>query len=380
MSINCPDMKKTPYITMLVCGALAFGCTRTEITPVTRDVAVKLSGELSPAGALTRGDGMIDPILANSGDLKGLPPKQLSIGIVTIETSSDAPTAPDWGLVGNSPYLDKGFFGGNELGDTPTSMTPEDAAWNGNIEFLNEQGTGRQDVFYDPTGDYYHFVGVYPYAAITGGLSTSSAGATVLFNIDGSQDIMASNSGRGNIDHPFAHDNHPDDVLTFSHKLTALRCRFVAESAVAKALYGTINSVKLVGQPDVVGLDIGANALDPTTPLTDERTAPAGISYPAVGTGGVVVTTPLTLSDVYTSADAVEFGYIMALPQQTYTFEIVTSVHGANNPLTVTYDFTAAAMPAAGTIYNLTFTMLETAKIELVAAPATEWWLDQTFD
>lgn len=365
---------------MLVCGALAFGCTRTEITPVTRDVAVKLSGELSPAGALTRGDGMIDPILANSGDLKGLPPKQLSIGIVTIETSSDAPTAPDWGLVGNSPYLDKGFFGGNELGDTPTSMTPEDAAWNGNIEFLNEQGTGRQDVFYDPTGDYYHFVGVYPYAAITGGLSTSSAGATVLFNIDGSQDIMASNSGRGNIDHPFAHDNHPDDVLTFSHKLTALRCRFVAESAVAKALYGTINSVKLVGQPDVVGLDIGANALDPTTPLTDERTAPAGISYPAVGTGGVVVTTPLTLSDVYTSADAVEFGYIMALPQQTYTFEIVTSVHGANNPLTVTYDFTAAAMPAAGTIYNLTFTMLETAKIELVAAPATEWWLDQTFD
>jgi hypothetical protein len=110
------------------------------------------------------------------------------------------------------------------------------------------------------------------------------------------------------------------------------------------------------------------------------RTTPSGISYPAVGSDGTAVTTPLTIDHL----DAITFGYMMALPAQTYKFKITTSVHGASNPLYATYDFMTAAVPlakpAAGTIYNLTFTMMESDKIVLTAAPAEDWYLDQRFD
>jgi hypothetical protein len=380
-------MKKIPYITLLVCGAFALGCTRTEITPVAERVAVKLSGELSSAGAQTRGEGRIDPILADQSSERGLPPKQLDIGIMTIEINTENPTAANWGDLAYSPYLDRGFFGGNQPGDSPDTMEEN---WNGNIEYTDRGGLNNQIVFYSRTGEYYHFVCVYPYADIIFEdedytmQNAAKNAAIVYFDIDGSSDIMASNRGYGNNEHPFGghHSTDPTDgTLRFYHKLAALRCKFVAESAVAKALYGTITSVELLEQPDVVGLNIGANALAPTTTaLTDERTTPNGISYPAVGSSGAAVTTPLTLPEAYTSADAEEFGYVLALPAQKYTFRITTSLHGSNNPLTATYDFTAATPAEAGTIYNLTFTMLETAEIELEAAEAAEWWLDQTFD
>jgi hypothetical protein len=392
-------MKKIPHITMLVCGAFALGCTRTEIVLVEPRVAVNLSGELSPAGAQTRGEGMIDPIAPfDDTNTKGLPPKQLEIGIMSIEINSDSPTVANWGNSAYSSYLDRGFFGGNYFGDSPTSLG---AAWNGNIEFTNSTGTALQDVFYSPTGEYYHFVCVYPFDDIVGHEDItnseiqesmrSGAGVTVYFNIDGSGDIMASTGGKGSIETPFGfnhNDNPTDGTVVFSHKLTVLRCKFVAESAMAKTLLGDITSVKLIDQPSVVKLNIGANYLDATTPLEDANPTnttsyDAVVSANSAGTDdpvGSARVDALTLPDTYTTGDALEFGYMLALPAQTYTFRITTSVHGTNNPLTATYDFTAAAMPAAGTLYNLTFTMLETSEIVLTAAEPSEWWLDQTFD
>jgi hypothetical protein len=370
---------------------LAWGCAREENVPVPERVPVRLSGEVSFAGVQTR-EGMIKPVPDTLGKII-LPPKQLTIGIVSIDYPGTAPTVAQWGLDAYSPYIDRGYFGGNKIGDTPESMGKY---WNGNIEYTNRDGTADQFVFYDLRGNYYHFVCVYPYDDIInpendGDTMQSAAGATVYFNIDGSGDIMASTRGWGNNEFPFG-DNHTTDpaddgILHFYHKLVALRCKFEAETTTAIQGYGTITSVELTGQPDVVGLNIGANAEAPlTTALTDEKTDT--ISYRAIAEYDVMADDGVTVVDAAGSVrthpltmevtDPLAFGYVLALPATKYTFRIITSVHGAANPLYATYEF--ATPPAPGTIYNLTFKMLESAKTVVEAAEAPEWWLDQTFN
>jgi hypothetical protein len=356
-----------------------------------------MRGALSPEGAHTRVnvDGMVNP------DSEGLPPDQLQIGIMTILTATDAvPSAPQWGQNAFSPDLYRGFFGGNIPGDSPGSLSKEGLEWNGNIEFTNRSGGAIQDIFYDPAGDYYNFLCLYPYRAIEDAIGDprdnnpawrDDNGAKGYFKIDGNDDVMVSTGGKGNIVNPWGSDyatDPTDGTVTFRHKLTALRCKFVAENAVAQALYGAITSVKLLEQPNVVSIDLGEAFLDLAgTPLEDEseNTSLDGalVSYPAVGSDGTTAsapsaTTPLAMPAAYTAADAVEGGYMMALPAGSYTFEITTSGLGSNNPLRATYVFDAT--PTEGSIYNLTFTMRETAEIALTAAEAKEWWLNQTFD
>ncbi|MDH6313579.1 hypothetical protein M2137_002369 [Parabacteroides sp. PFB2-10] len=410
-------MRQTLYIIALCCLTLLFGCNDEEDTPIPtkrpEKARVELSGSLPAPGIPTRADdeyndpgGMIHPI-PNSD---GLPPYQLKIGIVTIEFGSyennTPPTVAEW----NDPttYLDYGFFGGQSPNDKPGNYTEEASddpitpdphagatgptVWTGNIEYTNRKGDAIQQVFYDEMGIYYYMVAFYPYHAIydienveedeNGTIIWDDVlGAAVVFEVDGSQDIMASTMGGGNIEHPFT------EALTFSHKLTALRCHFFAESALAKSLYGTIDSVKLINQPKRIGLNIGKQAdagkyddelFDAERGLTTE--------YPAVrpkDTNGNPVTGSLSLPTTYATAAAVEFGYMLAMPAQTYTFSIFTSIRGKNNPVYVTYDFDpekTGVMPLAGKIYNLAFKLLETAEIRLEAAEAEEWWFDQRYD
>lgn len=345
---------------------MLFGCS-SEGEPASKEqVQVRLSGAVQASGlSKGLGEGMIDPQLPLVDD-KGLPPRQLPIGIMTVELpQASMPTVLQWD--NETAYLDRGFFGGS------VPLPPGTSVFDGNIEYTNRQGTALQQVFYDEMGTYYYLVCVYPYESIVDpedieAMRDPLTGVTVYFEIDGSHDVMASTAGMGNIDYPF------NSALVFSHKLTSLRCKFVAESSVAKGLYGDIVSVELLGQPDVVALNVGANALDPTTAVSDARTATVDYEAVRVSTGD------MSLPDTYLTADAVEFGYMLAMPARKYTFRIFTQKRG---PLYVTYDFDAdnvGTRPLAGWIYNLTFTMMESAEIKLEAAPATPWWLDQTYD
>jgi hypothetical protein len=338
-----------------------------------------------------------------------------------------APTPAQWGQEEHSPDLYRGFFGGVLPGDSPQSISAAGGEWTGNIEFTGRAGTAIQDIFYSEAGAYYNFLCVYPYRAINDAIGnpnavsgwSTEAGVKGYFKIDGNDDIMVSSGGSGNIDNPFGknHDTDPTDgTVTFHHKLTALRCKFVAESAVALGIYGSITGVALLDQPDIVSIDFGAAFDDPAgTGLVDERengdalnftdagdatvavTIPVStIAYPAVsetaeaGSGdvvGVARNSALPLPEGFSpTTDAVDYGYVLALPATTYTFSITTSGLGSDNPLVATYDFSAAsnanplAKPSEGTIYNLTFVMTETAEIILTAAEASEWWLEQTFD
>ncbi|MDL2265258.1 hypothetical protein LJC57_02365 [Parabacteroides sp. OttesenSCG-928-G07] len=393
-------MKQTFYIIALCCAALFFGCNGEEDMPIpakpSEKVRVKLSGSLQTTGIITRANdeeeyedpgGMIDPI-----DSDGTPPYQLKIGIVTIEFGSYEDSIPPTIAQWDDPttYLDYGFFGGQIPDDSPDKYGEhDDPGWTGNIEYTNRAGDAIQNVFYDEMGIYYYMVAFYPYHSIYNiedveedrennkTIIWDEEGATVVFEVDGSQDIMATGMGGGNIEHPFT------DSLTFSHKLTSLRCHFVAESALAKSLYGNITSVELIEQPLRIGLNIGkqANGGDDAKNSLTNAYPELTTDYPAVrrDSNGDPITAPLPLPSTYAATDAVEFGYVLAMPAQTYTFRIMTAIREEKNPLYVTYTF-PPNLPLAGTVYNLTFKLLETAEILLDVAPAEEWSFDQNFD
>lgn len=386
-------MKHTYYTILFCCLALFFGCESDEYNPVKTPerLRVKLSGSLPKRSIQTRAieydyvdpGGMIDPLEA------GLPPYQLKIGIVTIEFGNtenpDPPSVAEWN--NETTYLDYGFFGGSVPDDRPSNYEetgsgddPEsriDLGWTGNIEYTNRMGDAIQNVYYDEMGVYYYFVCVYPYHSIydienveedeNGSMIwDDELGAAVVFEVDGSQDIMASTMGFGNIDKNF------NETLYFSHKLTSLRCHFFAESELAKTMYGTIDSVKLVDQPLRIGLNIGKQAeADKHEDELFDADSELKTDYPAVRSSEVSL--PLTA----TSAD---FGYMLAMPAQSYRFKIFTSGRGKQNPLYAEYTFTDDDHPQAGKMYNLTFKMLETAEILLEAAEAKGWNFDQTFD
>lgn len=396
----------------LAFAALFFGCAREqgEFPVDGKKVRVELNGAMRSTSATVArgaGEGIINPItpLEKPGTPgSGLPPRQLGIGIFTVEVdqplTDPIPAYGVWGLRESVPYLDRGFFGGDKPGDTPDNIAGGE--WNGNIEYTTRDGQALQYVFYEETGiTAYYFVCFYPYDAINDientddfetttnsmkiddGEVLTGEGATVYFAIDGSQDVMASTMGAGSINSPFGSNTNPfDESLVFSHKLVALRCNFIAENYIAKEICGDIYEVYLLYQPDIVGLNIGKQANDPTTPLTDERSDVndgEGIRYSAVTDHSK--TNPLDDLPYFgqnapgADPDPVNFGYILAMPGKEYLFRLVTSTR---KYVDVSYTFPADTK--AGWVYDMTFNLLETAEVLLDATPIEEWWIDQKFD
>lgn len=382
-------MKRRIYISILILTTLLFGC-RIDDVPERKCVKVDLRGEMqTPASKLrTRGggEGRIDPIAGL------LPPWQLTIGIVTIELEGETEVLDpkEWNT--ETAYLDPGFFGGDFIGDKPENYIetgdPENQGlisdeWTGLIKYINLTLDAEQQVFYNESGIWYYLMCIYPYDEdnifneVSNGVEIGDEGAWVYFNVDGSQDIMASTMGSGNIEKPFK------KALEFSHKLTALRCNFIAESDLAVELYGDIESVELLEQPSMLQLNVGESVRG----LSGLTVAPfsTDTSYIAVrDTLEDGSPMPLELLSLETDPDAkaVEFGYFLAMSAGRYTFKIVTSERGEHNPLYVTYDFGSSEedFPKAGTIYSLTFKMLETAEILLEAGDPENWYFEQQYD
>ena len=348
---------KTSYLAIVTSSVfLLFGCQRSdEPSPQQEKVRVKLSASIKAGKNITRGEGLIAPV-------NGLPPRQLEIGIITVERAeSSIPEPIDWNDV--TTYPDRGLFGGDRIGEDPIS--------DGNIEYTDQEGNVIQQLFYDDTGIYYFLVAMYPYAGseIDSDLILDDTGASIIIPADGSQDIMASTLGWGNKDNPIV------QPLVFSHQLTCLKYKIFAESDVAADLYGDIAAIELTGQPDYIGLNIGLKAIgeeaifDAAEKYIDYPT----VDFPDEGNR--------ELLPIPANTDGVgDFGYVLAMPKQTYTFRITTEKRGS---FYATYDFSENSLPAipqAGVIYCLTFRMMESAEIELTAAEAEEWWIDQTFD
>lgn len=336
---------KRPYIIFaLFSVALLGGCERER--PVPQVVEVVINGGISNTRAEM---GQIIP-------QDGLPEEQLSVGIVTVNFRTSDPTTiqPDvnaW--KGTSADFTRGYFGGPGLGASPVT--------NGEIKYTNEYGTVIQKVFYDETGEHYFIRVVYPYQDAE--LIQTDNGAAVVFSeLDGSQDILCSNLGWGNITNPEISTNETDRVVIFSHMLSLFRIKIEPENETAAAQYGLIKSIRIIDQPSsiIVGM------ID----LATEAYSSGDTDYYCVGF------TPCGLT-----SGPVDAGYIMALPERKFTIEAETQ---NRLWLSVELDFATALEPyktsAAGTVYDVTVKFMESYELKLEVSEAKEWWMNSEFD
>lgn len=327
----------------------------------------------------------------------GSPQKQLVIGIITSDyylLDNDLVFEPemlkkeDWGMY---TYLDRGRFGeertreNEEGGGTIHYTVP------GNIKYTNEDGSSIQNVFYDETGMYYTLRLIYPYEydyargkddtiKVNPTLILSANGSQVVFDIDGSQDIMSSEVGWGNMDSPGGRvvtNNTPipagtsetDSIaiektkaFNFNHHLVKLDVRVTVDGDKARDLYGKICSIELINQPNQVMLDIARDSLSASSDLVSRYGL---VDFPVDS-----ITLPLTKDSL------LPCGYVMALPDTKYTFRIATEKR-LNFYVDAVFSGDGAQM---GYAYPITFAFLSTDEVKIFAEDPARWWYDATFD
>jgi len=326
---------------------LLYGCmTRIEPYEAKAEVEVELSGAF---GLRTRAS--IDP------QPDSLPPYQLSIGVALLNYDSanpetDQPDGDDWNGAVN---WKRAYFGGPGL-HAPTVT-------NGEIKFTNDAGTAINKVFYDENGLWCFLRAVYPYEGAT--VTSSHGKGSILFPIDGSQDIMCANLVWGSVNKQMV------DRLIFKHLLTKLNIRLYAENQDASDQYGEIEAVGVAYQPAGAILDIATGNLQPEPTSSTTR-------YDRYYTVDFDPSANRLLSDNITDPTDpdVNFGYVMAIPAAKYSIWVKTE-----NRLEF---YTEVTLPSssfeAGKAYNITLKFLATDQIIIFAEEATEWWLDSTFN
>jgi hypothetical protein len=265
---------------------------------------------------------------------------------------SPIPDTQDW----NGALWKRAYFGGPGLksGAALDGFVPA----NGEIKFTNAEGTAINKVFYDETGLECFLRAFHPYEGAS--MVTTAEGGTVRFPINGSQDIMYSNIGHGNMNP----GNTAITKLTFEHLLTKLNIYLYAEAGAVSpnALYGDIEGVGILFQPDWATLNIfevETQGLHPVPPMSTRHSV---VDLPP---NQMLTTTPLC------------FGYVMVIPDVTYTIRVQTQYRLSF--------YTEITLPGAGlfqpgTAYDVTLRFLASDELILYAAHPTEWWMDHTFD
>lgn len=346
--------------------AFLSGCGKdnggTDIEKDESGVEIVINGGISK-GPATKGDGRIDP---QGAPYAGLPPHKLDVGIVTVNYTTvnpliDQPTLAAWS--GSTADITRGYFGGDGVnGPNSTIITT------GEIFYTSDDGMAVQKVFYDETGQHYFVRVIYPYDNAE--FTQTSNGAGILFSdMDGSNDIMCSNLGWGNLYNPEIRtgDAGTDSIIILSHMLSLFRVNLEIE-ADAQGQYGQIESVRIAGQPDEVVVDMMDPAIyaSVSSSLTD---------YYTIGF------TPFSFASLPDPTVIVPAGYVMVMPSQTFTVEIKSE---KRLWLSAEIDFTTAEDPfatsAAGTIYDINLTLREAYQMEVDIVSADEWWMDTVFD
>ena len=356
-------MVKYTFFLSAVMLLLLHGCSmEKEIGPHKQTAEMKLNGSIKVESK----SGWINPAPSTT-----LPPRQISIGVAMLDYDTPdpntEPAASEWnGVV----EWKRAYFGGPGLqtGGALASFTPT----NGEIKFTNDDGTATNKVFYNENGFWRFLRAFHPWdgAAVV----PETNGGSILMPINGSHDIMCSNMVWGCAEPktfsspPYTYTpQYVNTVLNFSHLLTKLNIRLVAENAVAKAQYGEIVAIEVINQPQHVLVNIATGALEPA-------------SLPKFRYGLVDFATGQTLPEPAISnpdpfLDAKEFGYVMVIPAEKYTVRIETELRLAFYMEVI---FPAVTLP--GMAYNVTLQFMETEEIFIYAEEAPEWWMDSTFN
>lgn len=383
---------KKPYIKIglffLLPVALVVGCSHEDTSvPDPERVAVQISGVLSQKSATTKGvpwDGRVDPI--NPVNHLGLPPVQLDVGIVTVNYETEDPSNPD----GGQPDIEawstttadwtRGYFGSISVGDVVGGviLTDNTPPTNGEISYTNEDGTLIQKTFYDDYGEHYFLRVVYPFHHGTNGeyaaelVQTPGRGAGVVFSgLDGSQDILCSNLGWGNIYQPLIETEAGAGNLVLSHMLTMFRVFVKAGDDTAITQYGNVTEdengnpgLRLTDQPASVRFDMIDLEANPGSDLTHYYAS----EFPD---------NPVVLDNT----SGTYIGYMMALPAQKFRVEVFTAerawIHGEFSFAT---DSNPYRISEAGKIYDITLNLVEAYEIQIKVSTPKEWWMNSTFD
>lgn len=349
-------MKKSSIIIALS-GLLAAGllnsCDKESIDDFREKVEVIMNGSLpKPPASKTQ-------IVPNE---VGLPEKKLDVAIITVNyrTSDPENVQPDlaaWG--GSTADITRGYFGGPGLKANPIT--------NGEIKYTNDDGSAVQKVFYDETGEHYFVRVLYPFD--NANFVQTDRGAGVLFSdIDGSQDILCSNLGWGNLDTPEVITNEKDSAIIFSHMLSLFRIKLKPESQTAVIQYGEIKNVKLANQSSSIRIDM----ID----LNTEGSGPFTMDYFPIGFAADTLH--------YDTINAVpiekEAGYLMAVPAQKFIFEAQTDRLWVSSELNFATALDPYKTSAPGTIYDVTLKFMEGYEMEIEVEAAEEWWMDSEFN
>lgn len=403
-------MRKTPTkiaIAGLASTLLLGGCAKEELdsSRTTERVSVVMKGGLTRL--TTRA--IINP--QDQYPNGGLPPQQLDINIITVNYTTNSPADAGTDVEGEGqPNLEawsgqtadvtRGFFGENTVftsthngnpiipaGDRGEPNKPD----NGRIEYTDEGGTSIQKVFYDENGEYYFVRLFYPYdndentefeTEFTS--STAGLGASIIFhNVDGSQDILCSNLGWGNIFNPLITTNDDDESegeIVFSHMLSLFRIYIKPDNEVVvkgnpTALqdggqYGKITGVQVVRQPSTLIADARSGNIQA---LND----PFETSYQAneFPTDGYFYLTGDDSGPIF-APHTVDAGYIIVYPGlNEYRIEVQTEkhkwVHG---------DLIFTNPPEPGKEYKITITLKEAYEMEIIETEVKDWWMDHVFN
>lgn len=388
--------------------ALLGGCSRQDNEPVgppKGKVAMVMYGGIKGI-APAKSRAMIEP-----QGVAGLPPTQLDVNIITVNYVTDNPRTNPPGTDawrGQTADVTRGFFGENTdftIANDGNPLIPEaergdaDKKPNsGRIEYTDEDGSAVQKVFYDDSGEYYFVRLFYPYENAEFTSTTGMLGASIIFSgMDGSQDILCTNLGWGNIYNPEIRtayrvngidgaDNEGDSVIVFSHMLSLFRIKIAPENTKVidgkpedprpGGQYGQIMNARIREQPgaliaDAMGASIAALYGDPLE--TDYLVNGFPYTTEDVNDGGQGTPLYLNAAQMTTAED---IGYIMVLPGlNEYRIEVNTGkrkwVYG---------DLKFTTPPQPGKVYDITITMMEAYELKVVPVEATNWWMDHVFD
>lgn len=366
---------------------------------------VRMRGALPTSGAQspTRAKTVYGPLDG------GLPPRQLDIGIVTVnhiltlhlsqtpvglpDPTTDQPGTPEW--AGQTADLMRGFFGSDDsFGVLPAGAQID----NGHIEYTNDSGDFIRHVFYPESLTEYFFVkAVYPYQGL--GMFAQmpdGTGASVVFSgLTGHQDLMATNLGWGCQTQPViqaddsGNEGGTSDVLKFAHLFAQLRFWVVAENETALIQYGCLDSLVVRFQPDAVVYRVMDGALmKPQSVRYIDYHSSFFFDGTAFNTNTIDFQTQVPIYNKDYTAQSPDYtpqgipaGSVMVMPDYTYRIEAHTT---KRNWIGADYDFRDSGGGLVtiepGKIYDITLKFMEAYQLEILKSDVKEWWMDSVFN
>lgn len=267
-------MKKHLLLTLLI--LFLFGCTEdtlrtVSVEPVDDEIRMKMG--IGSVESSTRGDGVIHDSFTNN----------LLVSFVRFDATNQSST-----------------YGTDRLVDATVLANTVD-----NVVFQPSQ-------YYLTNGYNSKLTGLYP--QVDGVKATwDMTNQKISFDIDGSTDIMCSNTIEGNKE-----NRSLNRLVTFGHVLTQIQLHIYASNATTVDVWGKVESIKIANREKNIIYTLSATGEGVFTPDGSDRDdLPITFTQPNAADG---VTIPV--STVGDGTDVSPVGYIMFAPITDATHEL----------------------------------------------------------